>query len=174
MPAVSRARQLAVIGHLPARLEPGKLGQSRPQQLNGIPTVNRPVRSRYASASNKREACLGSRPAKRSLPSMSAWTPGRSHCWKCAYRPILLSDALRNAACMVDPAPHRPSLDFAVTRIGLTTRCGPCICFGSASESDEDVVGPDFAGVGLDPRLQRLIRHSSVRLARIAASVPGT
>jgi hypothetical protein len=29
---------LTVIGHLPARLEPGKLGQSRPQRFNGNPT----------------------------------------------------------------------------------------------------------------------------------------
>src|SRR2546429_9189036 len=28
---------VVVIGHLPARLEPGKLGQSRPQQFNGNP-----------------------------------------------------------------------------------------------------------------------------------------
>jgi len=27
-----------VIGHLPAKLEPGKLGQSRPQRFNGNPT----------------------------------------------------------------------------------------------------------------------------------------
>jgi hypothetical protein len=37
MPAVARARQLAVIGHLPARPEPGELGQSRPQQPNENP-----------------------------------------------------------------------------------------------------------------------------------------
>jgi hypothetical protein len=36
----------------PGQAGTGKLGQPRPQQLNGKPTVNRPVRSRYAS--NKR------------------------------------------------------------------------------------------------------------------------
>jgi len=29
---------VVVIGHLPAKLEPGKLGQSRPQRFNGNPT----------------------------------------------------------------------------------------------------------------------------------------
>jgi len=31
MPTVSQTRQLAVTGHLPARLEPGKLDQSQPR-----------------------------------------------------------------------------------------------------------------------------------------------
>ena len=41
----------------------GKLGQSRPQQVNGKPTVNRPVRSRYAS--NKRG--MPRQPARETL-----------------------------------------------------------------------------------------------------------
>src|SRR5579872_5176577 len=39
-----------VIGHLPAGLEPGRLGQFRPQQLKRRPTVSRPARSRYATS----------------------------------------------------------------------------------------------------------------------------
>ncbi len=39
-----------VIGHLPAGLEPGKLGQFRSQRLNGNPNVSRPPGSRYATS----------------------------------------------------------------------------------------------------------------------------
>jgi hypothetical protein len=39
-----------VIGHLPAGLEPGRLGQFRPEQLKRRPTVSRPARSRYATS----------------------------------------------------------------------------------------------------------------------------
>ena len=62
MPTVSPARQLAVTGHLPARLEPGSRVSPDPAAQRK-PTVNPPVRSRCAS--DKREACLGSRPARR-------------------------------------------------------------------------------------------------------------
>ena len=63
MPTVSQTRQLAVTGHLPARLEPGSWVDPSPAaQRNAA----QPIRSRCAS--NKREACLGSRPAKRSIP----------------------------------------------------------------------------------------------------------
>ena len=65
MPTVSQTRQLAVTGHLPARLEPGSPVSPGPAAQRK-PTVNPPVRSRCAS--DKREACLGSRPAKGSIP----------------------------------------------------------------------------------------------------------
>src|ERR1700730_9650368 len=67
-----------VIGHLPAGLEPGRLGQFRPQRLKRKPTVSRPARSRYATSGRVSgvgippEKC--SRPIRRGLFAMPvAW-----------------------------------------------------------------------------------------------------
>ena len=56
-----------VIGHLPAGLEPGRLGQFRPQQLKRKPTVSRPARSRYATSG--RVSAVGVPPEKCSRPT---------------------------------------------------------------------------------------------------------
>jgi hypothetical protein len=44
-----------VIGHLPAGLEPGRLGQLPVPAVQRKPTVNRPARSRYAIIERARE-----------------------------------------------------------------------------------------------------------------------
>jgi hypothetical protein len=68
-----------VIGHLPAGLEPGKLGQFRSQRLNGNPNVSRPPASRYAT--NQRVPDHGSSPKKCSRPPNRNVYRFNRHCW---------------------------------------------------------------------------------------------